>query len=558
MNRFNPIIKILNYCKIKKIPGIFKCIPIFIFLWLIFLSFNANATIDSDPGVLDNVLARYQTVAGTWGTVILARASWLFWVLATISMVWTFGMMALRKADIGEFFSEFIRFTVTTGFFWWLLSNGPAFAKSIMTGMSQMAANASGNPTTFSPSNIVDIGFGIFFKVIDQSKVLHPIDSLCGILMSGCILVVLALIGVNMLILLVSGWVLAYAGIFFLGFGGAKWTSDLAIGYFKNVLGLAAQLMTMVLLVGIGKSFVDQYYTAMSANISYKELGVMLVVAIVLLDLVTKVPPMVGAISGANIQALGSGFGAGSALGAAAVGGAAIATAGAALAVGATSMTGGAKALMAAFSSATASGNGGGGSSIGDLMNTAQGGDGDSCGSNLLTSAMGDPGGGSSWSGSDCGNSTSERSSGGESSDSKDGSSESGGTTSNNSTGGETASRQGSSSDAKGADDSGTSGDGKPGGAHTAGGLAAKVGRIAAGTAGNLAAGSWDVAKSKGRSIKDNFMGRVNETTGGKIAAAINARSEVKFDGNSLSAGKANDEKAVDAESEVAAFRDRQ
>jgi type IV secretion system protein TrbL len=68
------------------------------------------------------------------------------------------------------------------------------------------------------------------------------------------ILVVLTLVGVNMLLLLISGWILAYAGSFFLGFGGSRWTSDMAITYFKTVLGVGAQLFAMVLLVGIGKS----------------------------------------------------------------------------------------------------------------------------------------------------------------------------------------------------------------------------------------------------------------------------------------------------------------
>jgi type IV secretory pathway TrbL component len=38
------------------------------------------------------------------------HASWLSWALVVISMVWTFGMMALRKADI----AEFVRFIITT------------------------------------------------------------------------------------------------------------------------------------------------------------------------------------------------------------------------------------------------------------------------------------------------------------------------------------------------------------------------------------------------------------------------------------------------------------
>jgi type IV secretion system protein TrbL len=48
-------------------------------------------------------------------------AMFLFWTLGTISLVFTFGFMALRKADIGEFFAEFIRFILFFGFFLWLL-----------------------------------------------------------------------------------------------------------------------------------------------------------------------------------------------------------------------------------------------------------------------------------------------------------------------------------------------------------------------------------------------------------------------------------------------------
>jgi type IV secretion system protein VirB6/type IV secretion system protein TrbL len=77
---------------------------------------------------------------------------------------------------------------------------------------------------------------------MDQSSVWSPVDSMAGILMAVAILIVLALIGVNMLLLLASGWVLAYGGVFFLGFGGSRWTSDMAINYYKTVLGGRAAL----------------------------------------------------------------------------------------------------------------------------------------------------------------------------------------------------------------------------------------------------------------------------------------------------------------------------
>lgn len=569
-----------------KSPAIFKSAAIPMFLWLALFSVSAHAAIDN-AGVLDTVLSQYQAAASTWGSVISARATWLFWVLATISMVWTFGMMALRKADIAEFFAEFIRFTVTTGFFWWLLSNGPVMATGIMDSLRTIASNASGNPTTLTPSGIVDIGFDIFFKVLDQSSVWSPVDSACGILISAVVLVVLALVAVNMLILLVSGWILAYAGIFILGFGGAKWTSEMAIGYFKSVLGVALQLMTMVLLVGIGKSFVDQYYAGMSAGISLKELGVMLIVAVVLLALVNKVPPLIGALSGGHIHALGQGFGAGAALGAAAVGGAAVATAGAALAAGATSMAGGAQALMAAFSKANAaqSAGAGSGSGVGDLMAAAGGAGGgsggDSGGGSSLAAAMGDSGAGAppsmgSSSGGESSGGGSSSSGGGESSGggapSSGGGESSGASSSTGSDGSSTPGGASAGSDAKGAGDSGAPGETKSAAsraaaaAAAAGAAAAKVGKVAAGTAGNLAQGSWDVAKAKASSMKDSAMERISQTTGGKIAAAINARADAEaaardsggasatFDENSLSAGN---ETSADAESEVAAFRDR-
>ena len=97
------------------VPGT-KIIFWSILLCLSFFSIEAFAAVDN-VGVLNKAHDKFEAAAATWSTVMLAKATWLFWSLATISMVWTFGFMALRKADLGEFFSEFIRFTLFTGFF---------------------------------------------------------------------------------------------------------------------------------------------------------------------------------------------------------------------------------------------------------------------------------------------------------------------------------------------------------------------------------------------------------------------------------------------------------
>ena len=318
-----------------------------VFLCFVFFASQAHAAIEN-ANVLDDILRRYQSAATAWAAVITERATWLFWLLAVISMVWTFGLMALRRADLGEFFSEFIRFTVFTGFFWWLLVNGPNFANSIIASLKQIGSEASGLRGMGSPSDIVDIGFNIYYRALEQSSLATAIDSMTAIILSVAILIILALIGVNMLLLLVSGWILAYAGIFFLGFGGSRWTSDMAINYYKTVLGVAVSLFAMVLLVGIGRTFLEDYYLRLNAGISLKEMGVMMVASIVLLVLVNKIPPMLSGIVG------GGGGGIGNIGGGAAIGVAAAATgmATAMAMASATHAAGGASAIKAAFDAA--------------------------------------------------------------------------------------------------------------------------------------------------------------------------------------------------------------
>jgi type IV secretion system protein TrbL len=324
-----------------------KKISIILVVFLIIQTPEALAAINGQ-GIFDDVEDKFKIAASGWAATLTARASWLFWVLALISMVWTHGMLLFRKADIAEFFGEFIRFIVFTGFFWWLLANGPTMAIDVIESMRTLGGTASGISGS-TPSGIGDVGFKIFNNVVQQSSIASPIISTAGIIMAIIVITILALIAANMLILLVSGWILAYAGVFYLGFGGSRWTSDIAISYFKTVLNLGVQLMTMVLLVGIGQQFINAYYAQMDANLNLNDLASMLVAAIVLLVLVNKIPPMIGHIAqGGGTHALGGGFGAGSAIAAAGVAGTAAAMAGSTAVAGAANIAGGAQAVMAA------------------------------------------------------------------------------------------------------------------------------------------------------------------------------------------------------------------
>lgn len=488
----------------------------------------------SSSGVMNDVLKRFHNAAESWKVAIETAASRLFWALAIISMVWTFGMMALRKADLMEFFAEFVKFTITTGFYWWLLTNanqGMNIAGTMVQSLQTLGAQAGGLPDgNLGPSSILDLGFELYNRTVQATSELGWREMARALVMEFLalgVLFVMALIAINLLLLLASAWILLYAGVFFLGFGGSRWTSDMAINYYKTVLGLAAQLMAMVLLVAIGKQFMSHYYSQISENMASQELAVMLIIAVILLFLVNKVPTMIaGLVSGSSIGAAGGigNFGAGAAVGAA-VTAASMATGGAALAGkavmgAATGAAGGASALQAAFKSAQAAESVAGGMG-GDLM-----------------SAMG---GGYSKGGSDAGSVF-----GDDPSDDRIGAESSGNE-------GESSGRTGESKDGESLSGkaAGSDAKGRSGGVEKPGGMMAKAGRIAAGTASTLAHGVTSAASSM-------LQERIADTAGGRLAASINERRldaesaattnskdpESLFQGGSLSSGSLRDEVA--------------
>ena len=522
----------------------------------------------TNQGMLDQVVTEFATRATSWQTVVMNAAMFLFWTLGTISLVFTFGFMALRKADIGEFFAEFIRFILFFGFFLWLLRNGPAFANSIIQSLARIGEQASG-VASVTPSGIVDIGFMILKQAFRNSSIWSPVDSFIGVALIVGILILLAVVAVNMLLLLVSGWLLMYAGIFFLGFGGSRWTSDMAINYYKTVLGVAVQIMTMVLLVGIGNDLLSSFYARMNTGtLNFEELGVMLVFCVALLMLVNRVPPLVaGVISGTGvgnaggIGNFGAGAAIGAAMGAASMAAGAASVAGAAVMGGATSAAGGMSAIKAAFEKA---GSSAGGESGGMPMLGGGSDSGSDAGSFAQAAGFG---GGSS---SGAGTTTPLAQAAGFGSSSGSGASGSGGGN------GQQSGKSGGGSSSKGSDEAGSKkaqqggqqaapGSTGPGLLASAASALGTAGRVTADAGANLMQGVGEVAKAKAASIRDAAAERIADTTGGKIAAAIRASAESDqasaaeavptFGGNNLAGA---DSAAADPDDEVAAFANRE
>ena len=70
--------------------------------------------------------------------------------------------MAIKHADMGEFFAELCRFIMFTGLFFWLLTNGPEFANDIINSLRTVGGDAAGTGKAIYPAQLINLGMQVF------------------------------------------------------------------------------------------------------------------------------------------------------------------------------------------------------------------------------------------------------------------------------------------------------------------------------------------------------------------------------------------------------------
>jgi P-type conjugative transfer protein TrbL len=272
----------------------------------------AQAQSTGAQGIVDDLLGKYKSAGKAWEATIEQAATNLFWLLATISLGWTCISMAIKQSDLVEIVAELCRFIMFTGLFLWLLTNGAAFGNDIIQSLSQVGTNAGGQGLT--PGDIVNLAMQVYQQTLTHANWLQPESIVAPIIIAVIILIVCALIAVNMILLLCAAWIVLYAGLIFLGFGGCRWTSDMAINYYRTVLGVGVSLMTMKLIVAIGVRYLHDLVASTSTTLDAGQLGILMCAAIILAVISHRLPQMVagmvvggghnGAIGGVGMMTL--------------------------------------------------------------------------------------------------------------------------------------------------------------------------------------------------------------------------------------------------------------
>jgi type IV secretion system protein TrbL len=288
-------------------------VPVLLLLVLV-LAGVAHAQAVDVHSVVDTLLAKYKSAGQSWTGTIENAATKFFWLLATISLGWTCISMAIKQSDLVEIVAELCRFIMFTGFFFWLLLHGATFANAIVKSLWQIGGDAGGTGQSIYPGDLITLGMKVYQQTLTHVNFLQPESIVAPIIIAVIILIVCALIAVNMILLLCAAWIVLYAGLIFLGFGGCRWTSDMAINYYRTVLGVGVSLMTMQLIIGIGVQFLQQLVASTSQNLDAGQLGILMCATIILAVISHRLPHMVagmvvggghnGAIGGVGVMTL--------------------------------------------------------------------------------------------------------------------------------------------------------------------------------------------------------------------------------------------------------------
>ena len=275
---------------------------------------------------LDSIVDQFQGKFAGIETSLMSAALRLFWLLALIEFSYAALGLIFRQADFGEWAATLVNQILFIGIFAAILTNGATWGNAIVQSFREAGSNASmaaGGGATLKPSDIFDSGLQIATTALSKLDLFEPTQSIAYAIGGIVIIVAFALIAAMMILTLVTAWGIVSMSILFLGFGGSRFTKDIAMKVIMAVFGVGAKLFVMQIIVGIGNSLFQGWSNDQLISIS--DLLVMVGCSVVMLALVKIIPDLVQSlITGAAF----TGGGALSAVGAAVAGGVAGAAAG--------------------------------------------------------------------------------------------------------------------------------------------------------------------------------------------------------------------------------------
>ncbi|GLR60581.1 P-type conjugative transfer protein TrbL [Rhizobium indigoferae] len=217
----------------------------------LFLLAYAVPAFAQEGQVLTELENQVSSAAKGWETTIMEAAKSLFWILATIEIGIAAVWLAIQSASLDSWFAELARRIMFIGFFAFVLTQGPTFARAVVDSLFQIGAGGG----SASPAEVFDAGIRVASQMSQQAQFGVFEDNalaIAAVLAMGVVVICFSLVAAIFVSVMAEMYVGLLAGMIMLGLGGSSFTKDFAVRYLVYAFGVGMKLMALVMIAKIG------------------------------------------------------------------------------------------------------------------------------------------------------------------------------------------------------------------------------------------------------------------------------------------------------------------
>ncbi|MEB2846613.1 P-type conjugative transfer protein TrbL [Endobacterium cereale] len=268
---------------------------------LAIVAVSSDPTLAQDGSVLTALQNEITTAAKGWETSVLDAAKSLFWILAAIEIGIAAVWLALQAASLDTWFAELVRRIMFVGFFAFVLSEGPAFAKAIVDSLFQIGAGGG----TASPADAFNAGLTVATKMSEKVQFGLFEDNALAISAAFAMVVTViafALVAAIFVSVMVEMYLGLLAGMIMLGLGGSSFTKDFAIRYLVYAFSVGMKLMALVMISRIGSEVLIGLANRPDVGDEFQTALAIAGIAVVVFVIAMYVPTIIqGVVQGASV-----------------------------------------------------------------------------------------------------------------------------------------------------------------------------------------------------------------------------------------------------------------
>jgi type IV secretion system protein TrbL len=201
--------------------------------------------------VLTALQSQIAAAAKGWEESVMTAARSLFFILATIEIGIAAVWLALQAAALDSWFAELVRRILFIGFFLFVLTQGPSFAKAVVDSLFEIGAGGG----TASPADIFNAGLLVAAKMSNKVQFGLFEDNalaICAAFAMVVAVIAFSLVAAIFVSVMAEMYIGLLAGMIMLGLGGSSYTKDFAVRYLVYAFSVGMKLMALVMIAHIG------------------------------------------------------------------------------------------------------------------------------------------------------------------------------------------------------------------------------------------------------------------------------------------------------------------